>query len=587
MSSTIRTNGSAAALRLPEPPQEEGERFAQDIQAYLGGTLTPDEFKRCRLQMGVYGIRGLKDRHMIRVKVPAGQLNADQLEGLSRASRDYATGRGHATTRQAIQLYDIAVQRLPQLLAELAEVGLTSREACGNTVRNVTACPFTGICADELFDVSPYARAVVRHFLRNAVSQSLPRKFKISFSGCAIDCAMSAIHDIGAVAARREGAQGMAYGFTLYVGGGLGANPRSGDRLEPFTPVGQLLPTCEAIVRVFDRHGDRANRSRARMKFLLERIGADAFRRLVVAERDALLREPGRFALLPEPEPINGPDAKARALPSAESALLRRWLGTNVRPQRQAGYWIVTVRLILGDMSAEQMGGLARLSREHGTGRLVTTPWQDICLPWVPTNALAPLHAALAALGLGEPDAERIQDITSCPGADTCQIGITSSRGLAGALMRVLKRPEYAAKEFASLRIKISGCPNSCGQHHIADIGLFGAAKNVAGRLIPHYQLLVGGRTAPGVAEFGLPVVRLPAKRVPEAVQRLLDDYRSRRQDGEAFRVYATRVGLPALQALLEPCATLEPGQEAAAAEDWGQTTPFSLAGMGKGECAG
>ena len=579
-------NTEPNAPQVPAPIADEIEAFSRRIGDYLDGVLSPDAFKACRLQLGIYGIRGLKDKQMVRVKIPAGRITADQFERLADVTRDFATGRAHVTTRQDVQLYEVPVERTPELLRQLAEVSLTSREACGNSVRNVTACPFAGVCADELFDVAPYALAITHHFLRNPLSQSLPRKFKISVSGCRHDCAMAPIHDIGIVAASRGANGHAAYGFTLYAGGGLGAAPRSAQPLEPFTPVEQLLPTCEAIIWVFNRDGERKNRSRARMKFLIERIGMAEFRRLVLAEREELARAPGRFPPLPEPHPLEAVPSQ-EALPPAGTAAFQRWLTTNARTQRQAGHWIVTVRLPLGDLNVHQMRELAELARWCSRGQLITTQWQDLCLPWVESGHLERLHDQLAELGLALPDAERIQDITACPGADTCQIGITSSRGLARALTELLERPEYRGEDVGRLRIKISGCPNSCGQHHIADIGLFGAAKSLNGRLAPHYQLLLGGGIADGAAHFGAPIVRLPAKQVLQAIERLLGYYREQRAEHEPFRAFVQRVGPPVLQRLLEEFAAVPVAEAADAAVDWGQAEPFSLGGMGQGECAG
>ena len=581
-------NTDALRTRLPAEIARELDAFRERIVEYLDGIISPDEFKACRLQLGLYGIRGLRDKQMLRIKVPAGQLTADQLDQVACAARDYATGRAHVTTRQDLQLYEIRIERAPELLRALAAVGLTSREACGNSVRNVTGCSFAGLCPDELFDATPYALAITRHFLRHPDTQQLPRKFKISVSGCTSDCAMAPIHDLGAVAAR-DGSNGQtAYGFRLFVGGGLGAAPRAADVLEPFTPIALLLPTCEAITRVFNQHGERKNRQRARLKFLLERIGLAEFQRLVFAERDALLRTPDRFPVLPLPALTEASVSGAAELPHVGASALRRWLATNARPQRQSGYWVVTVRLPLGDLSVQQMHGLAAVSRWCGRGQFIITPWQDLCLPWVASEHLERLYDQLAELGLAQAEAERIQDITACPGADTCQIGVTSSRGLASVVSELLDRPEYKTEDLAGVRIKISGCPNSCGQHHIADIGFFGAARSLYGKLVPHYQLLLGGRCRNGEAQFGQPVVKLPARRVPQAVALLLEYFRQTRQDGEAFAAFVARKGPAPFQALLVPLIAVQPpGDEPEAYRDWGATDDFALTGMGKGECAG
>jgi len=383
----LRSNLKPYAPAPPRAIAEEIEGFHRKICDYLDGTLSPEEFKKCRLQLGIYGLRGFKNKQMVRVKIPSGRINADQLERLADLVEEFATGRGHVTTRQDIQMYEVPIERTPEFLTELAKVGLTTREACGNTVRNVTACPFAGLCADELFDLSPYSLAVTNFFLRNPVCQALPRKFKISFSGCAHDCAMAPIHDIGAVATTHNENGRLAYGFKLYVGGGLGPFPMAAQPLEHFTPIEALLPTFEAILRVFDQHGERKNRQQARMKFLIERIGFEAFRKLVFETRDELLKQPERFPRLPEPEPVVATSVDHPVMPQMGLALFRQWLKTNVRTQRQPGCYVATVRLPLGDMDSQQMRGLARLSRWCSKGQLITTQWQDICLPWVEPHA--------------------------------------------------------------------------------------------------------------------------------------------------------------------------------------------------------
>ncbi|HEX9780545.1 MAG TPA: nitrite/sulfite reductase [bacterium] len=578
-----QTQPTTPIVTLPGNPAELDE-FRGRIRQYLDGSLSADDFKKCRLQLGIYGIRALRDRQMVRIKVPGGWLNAGQCERVAALAEAYATGRAHVTTRQDFQLYEVPLPRVPDLLAELADVGLTTREACGNSVRNITACPFTGLCPDEVFDVAPYVLAATTYFLRHPDTQELPRKFKMSFSGCRHDRAMAAIHDIGVIAALDQGRPG----FRLYVGGGLGALPRPADLLEPWTPLAELLPTMEAVLAVFNRDGERKNRQRARMKFLLSSIGIEEFRRRVFARRDELHARPERFPLLPEPAiPTNGRGG-GRAIRAEGAAGYVRWVKTNAQPQRQPGVAMVTVRLLLGDLSVPQLRGLADAARRFSGGRVVTTPWQDVCLPWVREEDLPSLYAVLVPLGLGRADAERIQDITSCPGADTCQIGITASRGLATALADTLDAPEYKTDDLQALRIKLSGCPNSCGQHHIADIGMFGSSRNVAGRPVPFYQVLVGGGCGDGEASFGQTVARLPARRVPQAVEALLAWYRRERTDGESFRACVERAGTAPIERALAPFAVFEPNPEDPEAfRDWGHTEDFSLGGMGKGECAG
>jgi sulfite reductase beta subunit-like hemoprotein len=583
--------GSARAFAtpaLPRPIVEELEEFQRKIGDYLEGTLGPDDFKKCRLQLGIYGIRGRANKQMVRVKVPSGRLNAEQADRLACVVEEFATGRCHLTTRQDVQMYEVPIERTPELLRLLAEVELTSREACGNSVRNVTACPLTGLCPDELFDVTPYSLAVTRHFLRNPVSQYLPRKFKISFSGCRRDCAMAPIHDIGAVAVTHGEHGRTACGFRLYVGGGLGAFPMAAQPLEPFTSIDHLLPTFEAIIRVFDQHGERKNRQRARLKFLIERIGFEKFRALVFGMREALVQQRQPFPPLPAPEAVTLIALDHPVLPDTGEALYRRWLKTNVQLQRQPGHAVATVRLVLGDCSAEQMRALAELSRRYAQRQLIITQGQNLCLPWVRFGDLPALYADLVRINLALPEAHRIQDITACPGADSCQIGITSSRGLAAALTELLEQPQYKTDDLKDLRINISGCPNSCGQHHIADLGFFGASRAVAGRAVPHYQLLVGGGFGDGRVRFGQPVAKLPSKHVPQALERLLQCYRRERTDHEPFGAFVQRVGVEALRRLLHGFTVVGSyAEEPDAYRDWGKPGDFSLSGMGQGECAG
>ncbi len=572
----------------PDASREEIVQFQRLVERYFLGELSPDEFKARRLQMGTYGIRNVDGVHMMRIKVPAGRLSTEQLECLADLAQTYSKGIGHITTRQDIQLYWIPTNEAPTAMARAAAVGLTTREACGNSVRNVTACPLAGVSPTELFDVTKHAEAVTRHFLRNPVSQKLPRKFKIAFEGCSVDHAKTAIHDIGAVAAIREDGGKRTMGFRIYVGGGLGAAPMSAILLEPFTPPVELLRTCEAIVRVHDRLGDRKNKATARIKFVVKRLGADAFRREVFTERAKLPRyvypemdatETDETSPAPiEPSTTDGPIGN----------VFSQWLVTNVVRQKQPGYSVVTIRLRLGDISSDQMRALARIVRRHGGGWLRVSIEQNLVLRWIRNDRLISVYRELAPVGLAEPEADRLQDVTSCPGASTCQLGIAASRGLAGAVEARLREARLFGEDVDHIRIKISGCPNSCSQHHIADIGFFGGARKINERLVPHFQLLLGGRITEEKAEFGQPILKLPARRIPDAVVRILERYRKDRQSKqESFKVFTTRVGSEYWKAALDAFTTL-PSYEASADayRDWGVETDFSLGGMGPGECA-
>ena len=524
---------------------------------------------------------------MMRIKIPQGRLTAEQLECLADVADLYSKGIGHLTTRQDMQLYWIPTQQVPLIMARAAAAGLTTREACGNSVRNVTACPLAGISSTEAFDVTKHAEAVTQHFLRNPVSQKLPRKFKVAFEGCPVDHAKTAIHDIGAVAAVRDEGARRLLGFRLYVGGGLGAAPMQAILLEPFTPTAELLRTCEAIVRVHDRLGDRKNKASARIKFVVKRLGPEVFRQEVLREREPLPRYsyPDMETMETDERPPAPHDVPAVA---SVNGTFSRWMITNVVGQKQAGHSAVSIRLRLGDISSSQMRALAGILRRYCGGMVRVVITQNLLLRWVRNDHVAALFSELQPLGLAETEAERLSDVTSCPGAETCQLGISASRGLARALEAKFKERGLVGPDIEHIRVKVSGCPNSCGQHHIADIGFFGGAKKVNDRLVPHFQLLLGGLTDEGKAEFGQPVLKLPARRIPDAVVRILELYRQERQaPQEPFRAFALRMGLPYWKQALNEFTTL-PDHAASpdAYRDWGAETDFSLGGMGPGECA-
>ena len=571
----------------PQASREEITQFKTLVEQYFTGKISPDEFKAKRLHMGTYGIRNTKDIHMMRIKIPAGIMTAEQAEAIADVAEEFSKSIAHVTTRQDVQLYWIPTRGVPSVMAKLAAVGLTTREACGNSVRNVTACPYAGVSPTELFDVTKHAEAITTHFLRNAASQKLPRKFKIALEGCPEDHARTAIHDIGLVAAVQEQGGKRVLGFRFYVGGGLGAAPMQAILLEPFTPASELLRTCEAAVRIHDRLGDRKNKATARIKFVVKRLGADAFRKEVFAEREKLPQHtyPDMSATETDEQPPQPSDVPARI---SVNGTFSRWKITNVLPQKQAGYAVVTIRLRLGDISSSQLRALAKVIRRYCGGRLRTAITQNLMLRWVRQQDLAALFSQLQPIGLAETEAERLLDVTSCPGAETCQLGISASRGLARQLEVQMRQAGLSGDDVEGIKIKVSGCPNSCGQHHVADIGFFGGARKVGEHLAPHFQLMLGGYTAEGVAVFGQPITKLPAKRVPEAVVQMLTLYRKDRQaPSESFRAFASRVGVPYWKQAMEPYTTLPAYEQTPDAyRDWGADTEFSLGGMGPGECA-
>jgi len=576
---------------VPAEVRAEIRRFADEIEALEAGRRDPEDFKRFRLENGVYGIRGAPDLHMVRVKVRFGRITPEQLEAVADiADRFTPNRRIHLTTRQDIQFHHVRRRDVPRVLAHLARVGLTTREACGNTVRNVTACPLAGISPTEAFDVTPYADAVSRYFLRNPIAQNLPRKFKIAFEGCREDHARVRIHDIGAVAVLRDGRRG----FRLYIAGGLGAQPRAAELLEEFTPADLLIPTCEAVLRVFDRHGERRPehtfRMRARMKFLARQWGIERLREAILAERRVLLATRSGLATYEiEVEEEEPPDVEIPSgtpplwTPSPDYDRWRRW---NVLPQRQPGYAAVLVRCPLGDLTSEAVRALARIARRFCGGRVRTTITQNILLRWVPDAALPWVYEELVAVGLAE--AQAVADVTRCPGADTCQLALTRSRGLAEAVRDVLARDGLGEiPEIAELAIKISGCMNSCGQHHIADIGFYGASSEVAGRALPQYVVLIGGYTAVDHVQFGRAVARVPARWAPQALARVLALYRDERREGESFRAFVARVGVERFRDALAPLQRTPSYEEAPELyRDLGADGDLFRAEIGPGECA-
>jgi sulfite reductase beta subunit-like hemoprotein len=575
-----------AATGDPGPWSDSAEIATLElvVQRFRRGEIPADEFKRFRLQHGVYGQRQ-EGLYMIRVKAPWGGLTADQLRGLAEVAERTPSRTGHVTTRQSLQFYSLAPEVLAPTLSRLADIGLTTREACGNTVRNVVACAHAGVAPEEPFDVTPYAEAAARFFLRNPMNQNLPRKFKMSFSGCSDQCALAVIQDVGAVATVNEEAGARRRGFRLYVGGGLGASPVVSHLLEPFTPVEELLLTLAAIVRLFDRTGNRENRSLARLKFVIRKIGMETFRQLVEKERIALRwalagklppvvvpPEPGRRDVEPEPDlPIHDP-------------AFRRWWTTNVRGQKQPGYVMVSIRLPLGDVTARQLRTVAFLSSEFGDGWARTTLQQNMLLRWVPGRRLPQLFRLLRAAGLASPAAERLADVTVCAGRETCQVGIAASRGLATAIAGVIEERCADLADRADLRVKVSGCPNSCGHHHLATIGFSGGVKEHHGRQVATYQVYLCGDPGVDRTAFAAPFLKVPAKRAPALVERLLKLYRKEAVGGEPFSAVVTRVGIPAFRAAVRDLTELPPPAEAPDAYlDWGGGP--MLDASGEGEC--
>ncbi|MGE0645834.1 MAG: sulfurtransferase TusA family protein [Nitrospira sp.] len=581
----------------PIPPaiREEIETFETEALRTLAGEISTDLFKPFRLQYGIYGQRqpGVQ---MVRVKIPFGGITANQLRRLAELADRYATGVGHVTTRQDIQMHFVELKDVPTIMRGLAEVGLTTREACANTVRNVTACHLAGVCQGEVFDVTPYAKTVAYHLLRNPLNQSLPRKFKIAFSGCAHDCALTPIHDIGLLAVKR--ADGVI-GFRMVAGGGLGSAPRVAQLLREFTPMEELIPSIEAVIKVFDTLGNRKNRNKARMKFVIDKLGFEEFKRRWEAAYVAMghaLPKSGPLTLLPyqdEPTPLIMPTRNGAAHGNGNGAPAigretpyEMWKRTNVVKQKQEGYVTAAIKLFMGDITAEQMLFVADLAERYSNGNLRTTINQNLVIRWIPSDLAPQLYEDLASRGLADPGAELVEDIIACPGTDTCGLGITSSKGLARALAEVFPAGRVS-EDLAGVDVKISGCHNSCAQHHISTIGLHGVGKRLGEHVAPHYELHLGG-SVNGTAKIGQMTVKLPAKAVPAAISHLIDVYRRDRQPNENLPKFIARMGKSKLKDELIPY-TIVPSfkDDPTFYYDWEGEEEFILEDLGPGECAG
>lgn len=584
----------------PIPPAiaEEIETFEAEAMRLLAGEVSNDLFKPFRLQYGIYGQRqpGVQ---MVRIKIPFGGISSNQLRRVAELADRYATGVGHVTTRQDIQMHFVELKDVPTIMRGLAEVGLTTREACANTVRNVTACHLAGVCRGELFDVTPYAKTVAYHLLRNPLNQSLPRKFKIAFSGCAHDCALTPIHDIGLLAVKR--ADG-AIGFRMVVGGGLGSAPRIAQLLRDFTPMEELIPSIEAVIKVFDTLGNRKNRNKARMKFVIEKLGFEEFKRrweAAYTEMGYALPKNGTLTLLQhvdEPPPLIMPGHKRPPNGSGNGdrspndaggeTPFHMWRRTNVVAQKQDGYVTAAIKLFMGDITAEQMLHVADLAERYSNGNLRTTINQNMVIRWVPEDRIHALYEELASHNLADPGAELVEDIIACPGTDTCGLGITSSKGLARALAEVFPAGRVP-DDLRGVSIKVSGCHNSCAQHHIATIGLHGVGKRLGDHVAPHYELHLGG-SVNGTAKIGQMTVKLPAKAVPAALNHLIDVFRRDRQAGESLPAFIARVGKNKLKDELIPYTIVPAYQEDPTFYyDWEGEEEFVLEDLGPGECAG
>ena len=605
--------------RMPAAWAEEADVFESQIRLKKQGKVDDKLFAETRLRRGVYGQRydngqrhdGVAQRAleyppalfkgpdtvwdapgMVRIKIPYGGMNPVQMEVLADLAEEYSDAICHITTRQDIQLHYVHIEDTPDLMRRLAAVDITTREACGNSVRNVTACPIAGVCREEVFDVTPYADASFRFLLGHPDVQDFGRKFKIAFSGCRDNaCALVTIHDLGFIAAVRQVDGKSVRGFEVFVGGGLGAVPYEAKVLEEFVLEQEILPLSQAVARVYARLGEKRNRNRARIKFLVDKLGIDEFRRLVREERAVLPPDPAWTDWLEKlpgykEVPVRPASTTTAGIGDAD---FEAWRATNIYPQRQPGYVVATIALPLGDLTSWQMRQLADIARRYVGEAVRTTVEQNIVLRWVPAADVAALFLDLKAAGLAQPGAGTIVDVTSCPGTDTCKLGIASSRGLAGELkQRLANQFANLDQSVKDLRIKVSGCFNSCGQHHLADLGFYGVSRKSGSRTVPHFRVVLGGQWAGNAGAYGLAIGVVPSKRIPDFVDQLTKKYLNDRRPGEGFREFVQRVGKKDLKALIDRLAVIPPYEmDRTLYSDWRDPREFTLNDIGTGECAG
>ena len=550
------------------------------IHEFQGGKLDEEKFRSLRLARGVYGQRQ-EGVQMIRIKLPYGKVTSKQLLRICDVSDEYSTGRLHITTRQDIQIHYVDLNRTPELWAELEKDDVTLREACGNTVRNVTASETAGVDIDEPFDVSPYAHALFQYFLRNPVSQEMGRKFKVSFSASDADTGLSYMHDLGFIAKIQNGERG----FKVMLGGGLGSQPRHADELYSFLPTDQIIPLMETVVRVFDRYGERKSRAKARMKFLLKDLGLDGFKELLATEKTAVPFD--SFPIDAEAYPkINVSNENSPEVEISDNTAFEQWKSTNIIPQKQPGFVAIGIKVLLGDFYTDKARSLAALVQKYAAGELRLSLRQNILIPYVKEELIPFFYLELKKLGFAEAGYNKALDITACPGTDTCNLGIASSTGIAEELERVIKDeyPHYINND--DVVIKISGCMNACGQHNMANIGFQGMSVRTKDKLTaPALQVLLGGNNdGNGNGRFADKVVKVPSKRGPQALRLILDDFDAN-GNGLSFPDYYAEKGQMYFYDFLTPLSSVD-NLTADDFIDWGNEERYEKA-IGVGECAG
>jgi sulfite reductase (ferredoxin) len=566
-------------FRVSDRIQAELDEFQNVVERFKTGAITEAQFRIFRVPAGVYEQRA-NGTYMLRVRFPAGGVTPAHLRRLSEVSAKFGSGVLHITTRQEFQIHGVSLDSIVPALRSLAETGLSTKGGGGNTVRNITACVDSGVCRDEIFDVTPYAVAISERLLADPLSLQLPRKYKIAFAACDKDCSGATVHDLGFIARKHNGAEG----FAVYVAGGMGGKSRLSSLLHEFIPATETFFVAEAIKRVLDKNGDRKNKHLARLRFLVEKIGLPAFRALYETELAAVrASHPAPLELRPLPPRVA---ASANGEVKIGAAEFKQWVAHNVAQQKQPGFFLVHIPLALGDISASKTAALADILAAHGDHILWTTQSQNAGLRWITPEELPMVHQQLAALGLAVPEAPVLRNLVACAGASTCRLGICLSRGLAKAVRGELCASELDLDSLGEFSIHISGCPNSCGRHPIGNIGFSGAARRVEGNLVPFYAVQLGGRLAEGKSRLGASVGAVPAKNAPPFVRDFLAAWK-KSPDAADFHQFVDHDGKKIAGEILaryQDVPSLASRKEFYC--DWDAETLFSLAGRGQGECS-
>ncbi|MBZ4041672.1 nitrite/sulfite reductase [Flavobacterium hibisci] len=560
--------------------QKEIIELEKKIHLFRGGKIDDERFRSLRLARGIYGQRQ-EGVQMIRIKLPYGKVTSEQLRRITEVSDKYSTGRLHITTRQDIQIHYVSLDRTPELWSELAKDDITLREACGNTVRNITGSELAGVDVNEPFDVTPYAHGMFQYLLRNPICQEMGRKFKISFSSSDEDTALSYLHDLGFIPKIKDGQKG----FKVVFGGGLGSQPAHAELLSEFVPVNQIIPTAEGIIRIFDRYGERAKRMKARMKFLIKEIGKDVFLDLVEKEKKAIAFETYEIDTTAFEGPIQEPLLEVPQVTIDDTAAYEAWKASNVIAQKQSGYYAIGIKVLLGDFYTDKARLLADLIKNYGANELRFSLRQNIVIRNIKEQNLPFFYQELAKLDMVALGYNTIGDITACPGTDTCNLGIASSTGIAEELEKVIKAeyPQYSNN--SEIEIKISGCMNACGQHNMSAIGFQGMSINSGKLVAPALQVLLGGgRLGNGEGRFADKVIKIPSRRGPDALRTILNDFDTN-GNGQKFLNYYDAKGEKYFYEILKPFADVTNLTEADFI-DWGNADNYVKA-VGVGECAG